>query len=297
MSALKVPALLLLNGVVIAAHTLMARQAYGAGAKPVVYALASAAGAAAFLLVFRIARGEGWRLTRRQAIYGLVAGLISVAVPQVLIYSASACVNAGIASLAFAFPTPLTYLLAGVFGLERKSAGRTLGFAIAFCGAAALAVTRSAGLAGEAFWIVLAMLAPVSIAAGNIYRARFWPEGSQPLDLALAMTASGGLWLAGALALSGGVALGSIAPQGFAYLALAAAVAAFGNVIYFELQRSGGIVSFSQIGYVGAVLGLAGGALVLGERYSAMTWIAALIIALGVVVAEAFKRRDAGKAP
>jgi drug/metabolite transporter (DMT)-like permease len=177
------------------------------------------------------------------------------------------------------------------------SAGRTLGVGIAFSGAAALAVTRSAGLSGETFWIVLAMLAPLSIAAGNIYRARFWPDGSRPLDLAFAMTASAGLWLSAALALGGGVSLSAVAPAGFGYLAMAAAVAAFGNVIYFELQRSGGIVSFSQIGYVGAVLGLAGGALLLGERYSGTTWVAALVIALGVVVAEAFKRRNAAKAP
>ena len=34
------------------------------------------------------------------------------------------------------------------------------------------------------------MLAPISIAGGNIYRAKFWPEGSTPLDLALAARAA-----------------------------------------------------------------------------------------------------------
>jgi drug/metabolite transporter (DMT)-like permease len=229
-------------------------------------------------------------LKRPEVVYGLIAGLISVAVPQALIYSASAYVNAGIASLAYAFPTPLTYVLAGLFGLERMSAGRTVGVGIAFAGAAGLALTRSAGLSGDGVWIGLAMLAPVAIAAGNIYRARFWPEGSRPLDLAFAMTASGALWLAGAIVLGGGLPIAPLTGQGVAYLGAASAVSAFGYVIYFELQRSGGIVSFSQIGYVGAVLGLAGGALVLGERYSAATWGAALVIAIGVLVAEAFKR-------
>jgi drug/metabolite transporter (DMT)-like permease len=295
MSAIKVPVPLLLNGVVIAAHTLMAKQAYSVGVTPIVYALASAAGAAGFLFLVRLAQRQGWRLTKPQILYGLVAGLISVAVPQVLIYSASAYMNAGIASLAYAFPTPLTYVLASLFGLERMSAGRTLGVGIAFAGAAGLAVTRSAGPSSDAVWIVLAMLAPLAIASGNIYRARFWPEGSRPLDLAIAMTASGAFWLAGALAISGGFSVGDVAPMGFAYLAAASAVAAFGNVIYFELQRSGGIVSFSQIGYVGAVIGLAGGALILGERYSGMTWVAALVIAAGVVISEAFKRWNATK--
>jgi uncharacterized membrane protein YkvI len=42
---------------------------------------------------------------------------------------------------------------------------------------------------------------------------------------------------------------------------------------------------------VGAVVGLAGGALILGERYAAPTWLAALVIAAGIGVSEAFKRR------
>jgi hypothetical protein len=60
----KVPALLLLNGVVIAAHTLMAKKAYEAGVTPIVYAFASAAGAAAFLFAFRLAQKHGAGLKR-----------------------------------------------------------------------------------------------------------------------------------------------------------------------------------------------------------------------------------------
>jgi drug/metabolite transporter (DMT)-like permease len=291
----KVTLLLLLNGLVLAAHTLLARQASQAGVAPLVYALVSAAGAAGFLGLYRTARPTGARLTGTVALYGLVAGFVSMALPQVLIYSASAYVSAGIASLAYAFPTPLTYVLAALFGIERASKGRSLGVGIAFMGAIGLAVSRSAAVSGDALWIGLAMLAPVAIGFGNIYRQRFWPPGSQPLDLAFAMSLAASLWLTLALlaTLAGGGRLPDIAPAGFGYLAAAAAVAAFGNVIYFELQRSGGIVSFSQIGYVGAVLGLLGGAVLLGERYAASTWIAALVIAAGVAVSEILKRRAA----
>jgi hypothetical protein len=83
-------------------------------------------------------------------------------------------------------------------------------------------------------------------------------KGSEPLDLAFATSAAGALWLALAVALvltaNGGLAPFAVAPQGVGFLA-AAVVAAFGNVIYFicfEPQRRGGIVSLSQIGYVGA---------------------------------------------
>jgi len=290
----KVSTLLLLNGCVLAAHTLLARQASGHGVAPLIYALVSAAGAAAFLGLYRAARPTGSGIGRTVALYGLVAGFISIALPQVLIYSASAYVSAGIASLAYAFPTPLTYVLAALFGIERASAGRTLGVGIAFAGAIGLAISRSAAVSGDALWVGLAMLAPVAIAFGNIYRSRFWPPGSQPLDLAFAMSLAAALWLTLALLATeaAGGRLPAIMPGGYAYLAAAAVVAAIGNVIYFELQRSGGIVSFSQIGYIGAVLGLFGGAFLLGESYAASTWIAALVIAAGVAVSEALKQRS-----
>jgi drug/metabolite transporter (DMT)-like permease len=196
--------------------------------------------------------------------------------------------------LAYAFPTPLSYVLAVVVGLERMSMARSLGVAIAFAGAVGLAASRSTALTGDAAWIGLAMLAPIAIAAGNIYRARFWPEGSTPRDLAFAMSGGGALWL-GAVALFDPAAPTRIAPGGYGYLLAAAALASFGNVIYFELQRRGGIVSFSQIGYVGAVLGLIGGTLVLDERYASRTWAAALVVAAGVAVSEFVKRRDAAR--
>ena len=294
----KVLILLLLNGLVLATHTLLSRQASGAGVAPLVYAFASAAGAAAFLAAYRGLRPTCSPLNGAVALYGAIAGFISIALPQVLIYSASAYVSAGIASLAYAFPTPLTYVLAALFGIERASLGRTLGVGIAFAGAIGLAISRSAGIGGDGMWVVLAMLAPIAIASGNIYRSRYWPQGSQPLDLAFAMSAAAALWLGLALAVTAlaGGALPAIQPAGYLYLVASMVIAAFGNVIYFELQRSGGIVSFSQIGYVGAVLGLLGGALLLGERYAAATWIAALVIAAGVAVSEVMKRRAAAQA-
>lgn len=283
--------LLLLNGAVLATHAMLARAAAAHGVHPLLYALAGAAGAALALGAGRAAMRSGLAFDRTLSLYGLVAGLISVALPQALIYGAAAHVSAGVASLAYAFPTPLTFALAALFGLERPSLGRTIGIGIALAGALLLAVSRSGSFAGEGSWVALALLAPIAIAGGNIFRARCWPPGRTPLDLAVAMSAGAALWLlVGTLALDR-ASLTVLAPGGGIYLALAAAVATGGNLIYFQLQRIGGIVSFSQIGYVGAVLGLAGGALLLGERQPAATWIAAAIIAAGVGVSEMAKRR------
>ena len=53
---------------------------------------------------------------------------------------------------------------------------------------------------------------------------------------------------------------------------------------FFRLQSVGGPVYLSQIGYVGAAVGLVSGMLFLGEHYRLLTWIGALIIVAGVLM-------------
>jgi drug/metabolite transporter (DMT)-like permease len=54
--------------------------------------------------------------------------------------------------------------------------------------------------------------------------------------------------------------------------------------LYFRLQQVGGPVFLSQIGYVGAAVGLVSGALLLGERYPLTTWLGALVVAAGIAL-------------
>jgi drug/metabolite transporter (DMT)-like permease len=53
---------------------------------------------------------------------------------------------------------------------------------------------------------------------------------------------------------------------------------------FFRLQAVGGPVYLSQIGYVGAAIGLLSGTLFLGERYQWLTWLGAVIITVGVLM-------------
>ena len=55
-------------------------------------------------------------------------------------------------------------------------------------------------------------------------------------------------------------------------------------VFFFRLQVVGGPVYLSQIGYVGAAVGLISGTLFLGEHYQWLTWLGAAIITIGIVM-------------
>jgi drug/metabolite transporter (DMT)-like permease len=63
---------------------------------------------------------------------------------------------------------------------------------------------------------------------------------------------------------------------------VAASAAMF--AVYFRLQAVGGPVYLSQIGYVGAGVGLLSGTMLLGERYQLLTWMGAAVIIVGVVM-------------
>ena len=54
--------------------------------------------------------------------------------------------------------------------------------------------------------------------------------------------------------------------------------------LFFRLQQVGGPVYLSQIGYVSAAVGLIASTLFLGEQYHALTWVGALIIAVGIAI-------------
>ena len=137
---------------------------------------------------------------------------------------------------------------------------------------------------------------PVLLAIGNVYRTVDWPAEADPLALAVGSNAcAAGMLLAIGLALDG--------PGGFAPLAasvpltaaqIAASAAMF--ALFFRLQQVGGPVFLSQIGYVGAAVGLVSGALVLSERYPVTTWLGALIVAVGVaLVTRAQADRDGAR--
>jgi drug/metabolite transporter (DMT)-like permease len=62
------------------------------------------------------------------------------------------------------------------------------------------------------------------------------------------------------------------------------AISAAMFAVFFRLQSVGGPVYLSQIGYVAAAVGLGTGTLVLGEHYGLLTWLGAVVVAVGVLV-------------
>lgn len=253
------------------------------GIPAIVWAFVISLGAGGVLLVAMLARGERIRLTPQKLRYFFVTAAVSYALPNLLMFSVMPHVGAGYAGIMFTLSPVLTLVLSILLGVRRPNLLGAIGIAVGFVGAVMVAATR--GQVGEPaafFWVALALLIPLLLAIGNIYRTIDWPKDAGPIELAVGShLAAAVMLLAGIFALPGVGSLALLAGVPLLALAQMASSSAM-FAFFFRLQAVGGPVYLSQIGYVAAAVGLFSGTLFLGERYGPPTWLGALIIVAGV---------------
>ncbi|ESY96557.1 DMT family transporter [Mesorhizobium australicum] len=277
--------LLVVTGGLLGLTLPFGKLATAAGVPATVWAFVISLGAGGVLLGVLLARGQRIRLTPHKLRYFFVTAAVSYAVPNLLMFSAIPHLGAGYTGIMFTLSPVITLVFSILLGVRRPNMLGISGIAVGFVGAVMVAVTRGeAGQPADLFWVVMGLLIPVSLAAGNIYRTIDWPEGTGPIELAVGShLASAAMLLVGILILLGGkafVQLGAVPLIVVAQMASASAMFAF----FFRLQAVGGPVYLSQIGYVAAAVGLFAGTIFLGEHYQLLTWVGAVIITAGVFI-------------
>jgi len=275
--------LLLVTGTMIGFNFPLGKIASDAGISPMIWAMIVSLSVSATLLPFLIAKRKLRMPRGRTARYVIVTGLISFVAPNVLLFSVIPYVGSGYTGLMFALSPVFTLSLAGMYRLKGPKRVGLFGIAFGLAGATVVAVTRGAGPeAPPIIWILSALLIPMALACGNVYRTVDWPDDATPDALAFwSHSFSVVILLLLLLFTKGTLPLNELMHAPWAALAQAL-VAGVAFPVFFRLQRYGGPVLLSQIGYVAAAIGLIAATVFLGESYSAMTWIGAAIIAFGI---------------
>lgn len=277
--------LLLVTGILLGLTLPFGKVATAAGVAPVVWAFVISAGAGSVLLVALVSGGGRIAPTAGKLRYFAIAAAISYAIPNLLMFSAIPHLGAGYTGIMFTLSPVVTLGLSLLLGVRRPNALGVAGIAVGFAGAVLVAATRGeAGRPAELFWVGIGLLLPVSLALGNIYRTWDWPEGAGTLELAAGSHLAAAALLIAGILLSGATGSFPLLPSMPLLVAAQVGSASLMFVFFFQLQRVGGPVYLSQIGYVGAAVGLVAGTLVLGERYGPLTWTGALVIAVGVAM-------------
>src|SRR5690606_19779486 len=130
----------------------------------------SMGGAAIILLVVAIARRSPPPINKQTLMYYAVSALVSVAASNFIFFSAIPHVGASFVALIITLPPLLTYVGALALRMERFQISRALGVAAALAGAGVLAASQLRMPQADVFWILVALVGPVFLAVGNLYR-------------------------------------------------------------------------------------------------------------------------------
>ncbi|GLT11609.1 EamA family transporter [Sulfitobacter porphyrae] len=279
------PGLLLVVGSLLAVSVLLSKTAAGLHAPMLTY-LAMAMGGSGLVLMtltggVRVGTAGAFAVT----FYSLGAGGL-MALGSAVGYLTVHEVGAAFIALALAFPPLFTWLLSLILRLERFDAIRLLGLLMGLAGGVFLALGKGVSTSSDMGAVLVACAMPIILAAGNVFRTRYWPKGASPRELAGAMLICGALLtLPFAMYLEGAWAFLDIF-QSDMLIVFAIAVVTFVSqyVALFRLQQVAGPVYLSQIGSVAAIVGSPVAVLVLGEHLPDGFVLAAFLIGLGLSI-------------
>ena len=281
---LQSPALLLLAvGTLLGLNFPLGKLAQAAQVPAVLWAALISLGASTLLGAWLLLRRRPVVCDAQHARYFVTTALVSYALPNLLVLAAMAHLGSGPTATMFTLSPLFTALLSRLAGLRAPARLEYWGIAIGFGGALLVALARGeAGRPAAWLWVGVGLLIPLLLALGNVYRSLDWPPRADGTWLAVGSHGVAALLLLALCALTGAWR-GLPALAGVPWLAaaqVAAAVLMF--PLFFRLQALGGPVLLSQIGTVGAGVGVAVGAGLLGERYPPLVWGGVALIALGI---------------
>ena len=276
--------LLLTIGALMGLTTNLVKIAGTQGWPPLAYLLWSLLGSGLLLLALSWLRGERPGLGATSLRYYLASGLLSITLPNGLMFSSIPHVGAGFAAMCLAFPPLVTYLLALALRMEGPSRIRLLGICVGLLGSVLLALGKLHSGDSPYLWVLAALCVPVFLALGNIYRSRYWPQGASPLSLAPGMLLGGALLLVPLSGLGFDLQPRLHAASAIALLAVQIALFAMVYALFFMLQKLAGAVFLSQIGSVAAIIGAAMAIGLFGENGSLSMLLAAVCIVGGVLL-------------
>ncbi|MDJ0840760.1 MAG: DMT family transporter [Acidobacteriota bacterium] len=279
------PFLLLVTGTLIGFNLPLGKIAGGEGISPMIWALIVSLGASGMLLPMLVVKRRLTLPKGKMLRYVMISALISYVTPNLLLFSVIPHAGAGFTGLMFALSPVFTLSMAVLARQKTPNRIGLTGIGIGLAGAIIVSITRGAAPdAPPLIWLLAALSIPLTLAFGNIYRTIDWPEDAQPDALAFWSHGFAVLvYLSLLTATNAALPLNELASIPLAAPAQML-IAGLTFPAFFRLQQKGGPVLLSQIGYVAAAVGLLAATAILGEEYSAMTWLGAMVIALGIAV-------------
>jgi drug/metabolite transporter (DMT)-like permease len=258
------------------------------GIPPLVYVGLSAAGASLILVLTSVVLGIRLSLSAAVLRYGMAAGLLTFAIPFGALLAVIPHLGSGIPAILQSLAPILTLTIVYAFRIEEPNGLRALGLAMGLAGAIIILLTRNTGALATpspAGWYAVAILTPLSLAAGNVYRTTHWPRGQRPLPLAVWTLATAAAAMLAMVPFAYPFnEIASALERGWRLIGLQSLATGIGYAFFFRLQEVGGPVYLSQISYVNTGVGLGFAIIFFDEQLTLWAWIAVILVFAGVAL-------------
>jgi len=254
------------------------------GIPPISYMFYAAAGAGLALLLWTSLFDKAPLLSFWFLRYYVIAALTTFVVPSLATVIIVGEIGAGLVAISFTLVPVLTYIFAVLLKLERFARLRALGVIFGLAGAIIIYFpqTNTEG-SSVSYWLIAALIIPLSLATGGIFRTMAWPETAAPMQLAAGMLITSALLLFPAVLWAGEAYWPFRFQTATDWIILFQILTAFlSYLILFEIQKSQGVVFQSLLGYVSTMTGVFVGYFLYKEHFPLIVWIALLLMLLGM---------------
>jgi drug/metabolite transporter (DMT)-like permease len=277
-------ALMLLMGILWGLALSLAKIGVTAGGHPVGMALWQVSTSSVLLLGLLLLQSRAPVVRADVARFGLICGTCGVAFPAIALFWCALYLPAGVVAIAFASMPLFTYLLAVMLKIERAQRRRLLGVVIGLLAMGLLVLPETALPApGLAPWVLLGLVASISMSLENSYAGGYRPPGVGSLQLSFARQGTAVLLLL-PLALLSGTALPLFEPWSTAQYAATGngLLSGIAYTLLLYVIRAAGPVFASQTAYVVTLAGVAWGIILFAESHSIYIWSALALTLAGV---------------
>jgi drug/metabolite transporter (DMT)-like permease len=291
--------LLLFMGIAWGLAVACSKIASTSGGHPVGLALWQVSISGTMLLIAALASGRPPSLRRDALRFCLICGVTGVAFPAIALFWCTIHLPAGIVAIAFASMPLFTYLMSVAFAVEPGERRRLLGVIVGLV-AMALLVLPEGSLPGPGLapWVMLALVASLSMSFENFYAGGFRPPGVATLPLSCGRQLGAVLVLV-PIALVTGTTVPVQVPWGEVQWAATATgvLSGVAYTTYLHVIRTCGPVFASQSAYVITLAGVAWGMLLFEERHSIFIWLALALTLAAIALVRPQRPRAAVPLP
>lgn len=257
-----------------------------AGGHPIGMALWQVSTSSTLLLGLLLLQSKLPVINANVARFGLVCGICGVAFPAIALFWCALYLPAGVVAIAFASMPLFTYLLTVILEIEIAHRHRLLGVFIGLMAMALLVLPENAlPSPGLAPWVLLALVASISMSIENTYAGGYRPPDVGSLELSFIRQGTAVLFLL-PLALISDTTLPLLESWGTVQYAATGngILSGIAFTILLYVIKTAGPVFASQTAYVITIAGVVWGMILFAETHSVYIWLALALTLLGIVL-------------